>query len=61
MYINGQERFEVRKENHFRLEIPYKVHTRIPNNFIYVYSFCLKPNKINHQEVVISADLIVVN
>ena len=45
LFINGQERFEIRKENHFRLEIPYKVHTRIPDNFIYVYSFCLKPEQ----------------
>ena len=46
LYINGQERFSPRNANHFRLEIPYKRHTRIPDNFIYVYSFSLKPEQI---------------
>jgi hypothetical protein len=46
LYINGQERFAVRNANHFRLEIPYKRHTRVPDNFIYVYSFSLKPEQM---------------
>ena len=46
LYINGQERFGVRNANHFRLEIPYKRHTRVPGNFIYVYSFSLKPEQM---------------
>ena len=46
LYINGKERFSPRNANHFRLEIPYKRHTRIPDNFIYVYSFSLKPEQI---------------
>lgn len=43
--INGQERFSVRNANHFRYEIPYRRHTRIPENFIYIYSFSLKPEQ----------------
>ena len=46
LYINGHERFEQRNANHFRFEIPYKRHTRIPNNYIYVYSFSLKPEQM---------------
>ena len=46
LYINGQERFSQRNANHFRYEIPYKRHTRIPRNFIYVYSFALKPEQM---------------
>ena len=45
LHINGQERFSVRNANHFRLEIPFRRHTRIPENFIYVYSFSLKPEQ----------------
>jgi hypothetical protein len=43
--INGQERFSIRNANHFRFEVPLKRHTRIPSNFIYVYSFSLKPEQ----------------
>ena len=46
LYINGQERFSQRNADHFRLEIPYKRHTRVPDNFIYVYSFSLKPEQM---------------
>ena len=46
LYINGQERFSVRNADHFRLEIPFKRHTRVPDNFIYVYSFSLKPEQM---------------
>lgn len=46
LYINGQERFSQRNANHFRLEIPFKRHTRVPDNFIYVYSFSLKPEQM---------------
>lgn len=46
LYINGQERFGARNADHFRLEIPFKRHTRVPDNFIYVYSFALKPEQI---------------
>jgi len=46
LYINGHERFSARNANHFRLEIPYKRHTQIPDNFIYVYSFSLKPEQM---------------
>ena len=46
LYINGQERFGVRNASHFRLEIPYKRHSRIPKSHIYVYSFSLKPEQM---------------
>jgi hypothetical protein len=46
LYINGQERFSQRNADHFRLEIPFKRHTRVPDNFIYVYSFSLKPEQM---------------
>lgn len=34
-------------EAHFRCVEPYKHHTRIPNKYINVYSFALKPEDIN--------------
>ena len=43
--LNGQERFTKRKGDYFRLVIPYQKHTRAPSSFIYVYSFCLKPEE----------------
>ena len=45
LLINGQERFNKRKGDYFRLVIPYQKHTRAPSDFIYVYSFCLKPEE----------------
>ena len=54
LYINGQERFSQRNADHFRLEIPYKRHTRIPDNFIYVYSFSLKTKQMQPSELVTS-------
>ena len=43
LYINGQERFTKRKADYFRLMVPYQKHSRIPSNFIYNYSFAIKP------------------
>jgi hypothetical protein len=45
IYINGIERFSVRTGDYFRLIQPYQKHTRSPNNFVYVYSFSLKPEE----------------
>lgn len=42
--INNQPRFD-REATFFRLKVPYEVHTNIPKNFIYVYSFALKPEE----------------
>jgi hypothetical protein len=44
--FEGTERFEERKERYFRLVEPWKKHTATPNNFIYVYSFASKPEKL---------------
>jgi hypothetical protein len=40
--INNLPRFD-REATFFRLKVPYEVHTNIPRNFIYVYSFALQP------------------
>lgn len=40
--INNLPRFD-REATFFRLKVPYEVHTNIPKNFIYCYSFALKP------------------
>jgi hypothetical protein len=45
IYINGIERFSIRKGNYFRLIQPYFKHTRSPNNFVYIYSFSVKPEE----------------
>ena len=47
LVINGNERFEQRDAKYFRLVQPFYHHTRIPNNFIYCYSFAIKPE--HHQ------------
>jgi len=43
--LNGHERFAVRPQTYFRLVQPYQCHTRIPDNFIYLYSFGLRPEE----------------
>jgi len=45
--LNGHERFSVRPQTYFRLVQPFQHHTRIPDNFIYLYSFGLRPE--DHQ------------
>lgn len=44
--LNGQDRFEAKSADYFRLAQPYQYHTRIPQRLIYVYSFALKPEEI---------------
>ena len=45
LFLEGTER--VNRDNLFyRFIQPYQHHTRIPNDFIYVYSFALKPEEI---------------
>jgi hypothetical protein len=41
--MEGQERFRRREPFVFRVLQPYQYHTRVPRNFIYVYSFCFQP------------------
>ena len=43
--MEGQERFKRRDAFVFRVLQPYQYHTRVPRNFIYVYSFGLKPEE----------------
>ena len=43
--INGTNRFKERPGEYFRLVQCYEHHTRIPSNFIYVYSFALRPEE----------------
>lgn len=41
--MEGQERFRKREPFVFRVLQPYQYHTRVPRNFIYIYSFCFQP------------------
>ena len=42
--FEGLERFEIRKEEYFRVTLPWKYHTAVPtNNYIYIYSFATDP------------------
>lgn len=43
--LNGHERFSVRPQTYFRLVVPFDRHTRVPDNFIYVYAFGLRPEE----------------
>jgi hypothetical protein len=43
--FNGIERFTARNGDYFRLTIPYQRHTRVPNDFYYMYCFALQPEE----------------
>jgi len=43
--LEGQDLTNMKPSKFFRLVVPYQRHTCIPNNFIYVYSFALKPEE----------------
>jgi hypothetical protein len=45
LLINGHDRFRERPGEYFRLVQPYQHHTRIPSNYIYSYSFALRPEE----------------
>ena len=45
LIINGTDRFKERPGEYFRLVQCYDHHTGIPTNFIYVYSFALRPEE----------------
>ena len=45
LIINGTERFKERPGEYFRLVQCYEHHTKIPGNYIYVYSFALRPEE----------------
>ena len=46
LVLNGTHRVDERDNLFFRFIQPYQHHTRIPNDYIYVYSFALKPEEI---------------
>jgi hypothetical protein len=41
--LDGYDRFYRRNASYFRLTQPYQFHTNTPNNYIYLYSFSLRP------------------
>jgi hypothetical protein len=41
--LDGYERFQRRGARYFRITQPYQRHTAVPNDFIYLYSFSLRP------------------
>ena len=41
--FEGQDLFDLKSSKYFRTVVPYQKHTRVPNNFIYVYSFAINP------------------
>ena len=43
--LNGLDRIPLRSATYFRKIQPYECDHRIPDKFIYMYSFCLKPNE----------------
>jgi hypothetical protein len=45
LILNGTDRFKERKGEHFRLVENYTHHTRTPGNYIYTYSFALRPEE----------------
>jgi len=45
LVFEGQELFDKKPAKYFRTIIPYQRHTNVPNNFIYVYSFCTNPEE----------------
>lgn len=44
--INGEDRFKIKNALYFRTVQPFNFHTNVPDNFIYCYSFALKPEDI---------------
>lgn len=45
LLLNGTDRFKERPGEYFRLSQNYTHHTRIPGNYIYTYSFGLRPEE----------------
>ena len=43
--LDGYERFQERNAQYFRMTQPYQRHTNVPNEYIYVYSFSLRPEE----------------
>lgn len=47
LYLNGLERTTELENIYLRIYQPYRKHTNVPDAFIYVYSFAIKPEKYN--------------
>ena len=45
LVINGHDRFTIRHGEYFRLVQPYDHHTRISSEYIYTYSFSIRPEE----------------
>jgi hypothetical protein len=45
LILNGTDRFKERPGEYFRLSQNYTHHSRIPGNYIYTYSFALRPEE----------------
>ena len=43
--LDGYERFQRRHAQYFRMTQPYQYHTNIPNEYVYLYSFSLRPEE----------------
>lgn len=41
--FEGSDRMHQREAKYYRLVTPYQRHTNIPNNYIYIYSFAIRP------------------
>jgi len=41
--FEGSDRMQQRRAKYYRLVVPYQRHTNIPNNYIYIYSFAIRP------------------
>jgi hypothetical protein len=41
--LDGYDRFDERNADYFRLVQPFQYHTVVPNNYVYSYSFCFRP------------------
>ena len=46
LQLEGQYRFERMYAEYFRIIQPFERHTNVPENFIYCYSFALKPEEL---------------
>jgi len=43
--FEGQELFDTKDYKYFRTVVPFQRHTNVPNNYIYLYSFCTAPEE----------------
>ena len=46
LQVDGYDRFDTRDAGYFRLVQPFTYHSNVPKNFIYIYSFSLRPEEL---------------